>query len=167
MFGKTVAFGLIWACFLGCNAQALSSATATPPRFSGAQWLGWSGLTRDIFVFAFIDGYKQGVSDACRTGDRLFDFKNGVIPAHSKDEIPSPSTQCRANSGQYSHCRIGAPEGQACGAYTDIITSFYTKHPEYRKIPFEYLMQYLTDEEDKNADELYSIAKSGAMRTSW
>jgi len=166
MSRRIVALGLVLASFVGCNAESAPRITANPPRYSGAQWLGWSSLTRDVFVFAFIDGYKQGVSDACRAGDRLFDFKNGVVPDHSKDEIPSPSTLCRANSGQYSNCKIGAPEGRACGAYTEIITAFYTKYPEYRGIPFEYLMQYLTDKDQKNADELHAIAKSGAMRTS-
>ena len=47
------------------------------------------------------------------------------------------------------------------------LTNFYLSHPEYQNIPFEYLMQYLTDEQNKTADDLYRMAKSGEIRTSW
>lgn len=167
MFEKIAAIGFVLACLVGCNAQPSSPKLLESPRYNGVQWLGWSEDKRDLFVFAFIDGYKQGVSEACRAGDKLFDFKNGVVPAHGKDEIPFPSGVCRLNTGDYSGCKVGAPEGHSCGAYTDIITAFYTKHPEYRSIPFEYLMQYLTDKEHKSADDLYSMAEAGMMRTSW
>ena len=167
MFGKIAVIGLVLTCVVGCKAQSSSPSSAASPQYRGAQWLGWGEVTRDIFVFAFIDGYKQGASDACRAGDKLFDFKNGIVPEHSKDEIPLPSGTCRAHSDQYSHCQVGAPEGHVCSAYTGVITAFYTKHPEYQNIPFEYLMQYLTDKEHKSADDLYSMAKAGMMRTSW
>jgi len=167
VFERVIAIGFILGCLVQGNAQSSYPGSAVSPRYSGAQWLGWDEVKRDLFVFAYIDGYKRGVSDACLAGDRLFDFKNGAVPEHSKDEIPYPSTLCRENSGEYSKCKVGAPEGTSCAAYTDTITAFYTQHPEYRSIPFEYLMQFLTDKEHKSADELYSTAKSGMMRTNW
>jgi hypothetical protein len=51
--------------------------------------------------------------------------------------------------------------GYDYGVYTKVITEFYLKHPEYRKIQSVILMHHLTDQEFKSADELYTLAKRG------
>lgn len=152
---------------VGCNSHSSSPDSNALSQYRGAKWLSWNDVQRDTFVFAYIDGFKSGTLVACADADKSFDFKNGRIPEHDKDEIAWPSTLCRANASDYSSCTAGASEGHVCSVYTQVITTFYTKHPEYQNIPFEYLMRYMTDKNHNNADELYSMAKSGILRTNW
>jgi hypothetical protein len=167
MLERIAALGLVSIFLVGCNLRSPSSVSAAPSQYRGAKWMAWNDAQRDAFVSSYVDGYKMGAHDACLATDRVLDLKKGSIPEHGKDEIVVPSGVCRVNAGDYSGCKPGAPEGQVCSAYTQVITAFYTKHPEYQNIPYEYLMQYLTDKEHKSADDLYSMAKAGMMRTSW
>ena len=136
-------------------------------RHNGKQWLAWDSHDRDDFVSAYIDGYEFGVDDACDVTDRLLDFKPGHIYEHAKDEIVLPSGVCRQGSPHYSKARFVSNGDADISAYTAVLTKFYVAHPEYQEIPFEYLMQYLTDEQNKTADDLYKMAKYGEMRTHW
>jgi hypothetical protein len=99
--------------------------------------------------------------------DRLLDLKPGHIYEHAKDEIVLPSGVCRKGSPHYSKARFVSNGDADISAYTAVLTKFYAAHPEYQEIPFEYLMQYLTDEQNKTADDLYKMAKYGEMRTDW
>ena len=48
-----------------------------------------------------------------------------------------------------------------------MITEFYTKHSEYRNIPFPYLMDHLSDGKYRTADQLAQMAKKGDLATIW
>ena len=54
--------------------------------------------------------------------------------------------------------------GPDFSAYADVITEFYTKHPEYQGIPFVDLMKSLSDRTYKTADQLYQMALKGELR---
>lgn len=151
---------------LGCKSATTPADPAQVGRFRGGQWLTWSQSQRDSFISAYVDGYGMGISRACSGTDRSLELPKD-IPPHDKDEIVVPSTLCRAGVSEYSKCKPGSPEGQVCAAYTDVITAFYSDHPEYRQIPFEYLMQYLTDDQHKSTEDLYKMARYGEMRTHW
>ena len=127
-------------------------------RHNGKQWLAWSSYNRDDFVSAYIDGYNSGVHDGCAVTDRLLDLKPGRTYEHDKDEIVLPSGVCWKGAPHYSTDVM---------VRTGTITEFYMAYPEYQDIPFEYLMQYLTDEQNKTSDDLYKMAKYGEMRTHW
>jgi hypothetical protein len=167
VFLRLIALGVLLALVGGCKSHSPSYGSSVASQYSGVQWIAWDDARRDAFVLAYTDGYITGTHDACLPTDQSLDLKKGFILEHGKDEIVLPSGVCRANAGNYSGCKENASEGQVCSAYTQVITAFYVKHAEYRNIPFEYLMRYLTDKEHKSADELYSMAKSGAMKTEW
>jgi hypothetical protein len=125
--------------------------------------MAWSDSQRDSFVVAYIDGLREGIGEACSFADVAPDVQKGPASGQGHEGV----AECRANTTKYSRCNEGASEWPICSAYTQVITAFYKKHPEYQNIPFEYLMQYLTDKEHRSADDLYSMARFGEMRTHW
>jgi hypothetical protein len=133
----------------------------------GLQWLSWSSIDRSNFVYGYIEGYGEGMNRACLSANDLFDKDKPRVPGH--DDVPStfPSARSRASVDQFSSLKVDVSKGPDYSPYTDVITAFYTQHPEYRNVPFVYLMQFLTDKEHKSADDLYSMAKSGKLSTSW
>ena len=154
---------------LGCKKSDVIQRNhfAGESRHNGKQWLAWDSRDRDDFVDAYIDGYEFGVHDACEATDRQLDLKPGRTYEHDKDEIVLPSGICRKGSPHYSKFKLIPNNDVDMSAYTGVLTGFYTKHPEYQDIPFEYLMLYLTDDQNKTADDLYKMAKYGEMRTHW
>jgi hypothetical protein len=65
---------------------------------------------------------------------------------------------------EYSKARYTEASGPDFSAYADVITDFYTKHPEYRGIPFVNLVKSLSDRSYKSADQLYQMAVKGELR---
>jgi hypothetical protein len=64
---------------------------------------------------------------------------------------------------EYSKAKYTETSGLDVSAYTDAITEFYTKHPEYQGIPFVNLMKSLSDRNYKTADQLYQMALKGEL----
>ena len=154
---------------LGCKRQTVDheNQAATASRHDGTQWLAWSNRERVWFVAAYIDGYEMGVHNACESADHLLDLKANRTYDHTKDEIVVPSGVCEKGAGHYSRFKPNSTGDPDVSAYTGVLTQFYAEHEEYRSIPYEYLMQYLTDDQRKSADDLFKMAKYGEMRTHW
>ena len=127
---------------------------------SGDQWLSWSASERDIFVSGYIDGFYAGTSRVCTAADDLFETNQGRHPGDETHPSDFPSARCLAKRPTYSKAH-GSPNGPiGLSAYTGVITDFYTKHPEYRRVPFDYLlMMWLNDRDFKTADQLFEMAK--------
>ena len=64
----------------------------------------------------------------------------------------------------YSKIRLRQNSGADLKVYTGVITEFYTKHPQYRGIPFVDLLRWLSDRNYKTANELYQMALKGELR---
>jgi len=159
--GKLIVVGLLLLALVGCKSHSLDYKNP------GLQWLSWSSIDRSNFVYGYIEGYGEGMNRACLSANDLFDKDKPRVPGH--DDVPStfPSARSRASVDQFSSLKVDVSKGPDYSPYTDVITAFYTQHPEYRNVPFVYLMQFLTDKEHKSADDLYSMAKSGKLSTSW
>lgn len=164
---KIMATGLFLLSLIACNSHSSFSGQAFSFAHSGAEWLSWSKTERENFVFGYVDGYEAGVGRACSATDDLFDKDKPRIPGY--DNVPStfPSARCRAFMARYTAFKSDVSPGPDVGQYVDVITEFYTKRPEYRNIPFEYLMDVLAGNKAKTADDLYSMAKSGTLKTDW
>jgi hypothetical protein len=65
---------------------------------------------------------------------------------------------------EYSKAKYTEASGLDVTAYTDVITEFYTKHPEYQGVAFVSLMKLLSDRNYKTADQLYEMALKGEIR---
>jgi hypothetical protein len=130
----------------------------------GGEWLSWSPGQRATYVDGFITGYLQGSLSACEVADQLFEV--GMPHRLGDDQHPSevPSARCLARMEKYSKAKYTEATGQDFSAYTDVITEFYTKHPEYRGIPFMNLMKWLSDRNYKTTDQLYQMALKGELR---
>jgi hypothetical protein len=147
--------GLIYIS-LGCHRAPVIPVENQPKRpvaLDGKQWLEWQSSGREDFVMAYIGGYSKGVRDACV----LHDLDPYVKPGHPGD--------CSAKAPRYS-LKSDSAGNVDLSAYTNVLTKFYTEHPEYQSISYVLLMPYLTDEQHKTADDLYNMAKTGKIRTS-
>ncbi|HTB97321.1 MAG TPA: hypothetical protein VK716_09960 [Terracidiphilus sp.] len=116
---------------------------------------------------AYIDGYEEGIRNACAAAEHTLALKANQAYDHSKDEIVLPSGVCWKGAAHYSRFKPNPAGNPDVTAYTDVLTRFYTEHGQYQNVPYEYLMHYLTDEQFKTAHDLYNMAKTGAIRTSW
>jgi len=130
----------------------------------GGEWLSWSPGEQAVYVDGFITGYLQGSLSACETADKLFEVNkpHSLGDEHRPSEIPS--ARCLARMETYSKASYREGFGPDFTAYTDVITEFYTKHPEYRGIPFVNLMKLLSDRNYKTSDQLYQMAMKGELR---
>jgi hypothetical protein len=128
------------------------------------EWLSWSPGQRATYVDGFITGYFQGSHGACEVADNLFE----VDKPHSlgDDQHPGdmPSARCLALMDDYSKTTYTESRGPDLSAYTDVITEFYTKHPDSEGIAFVNLMKELNDHDYKTADQLYQMVLKGKLR---
>jgi hypothetical protein len=129
----------------------------------GGEWLSWSPRQRATYVDGFITGYLRGSLSACEVADQLFEV--GMPHRLGDEQHPSevPSARCLARMEKYSKAKYTEASEQDFSAYTDVITEFYTKHPEYQGIPFMNLMKWLSDRNYKTADQLYQMAQKGEL----
>lgn len=126
----------------------------------GGEWLSWSPEKRTTYVDGFITGYQAGSHDACEVAEQLFGTPGKMYrlgDEHHSSEMPS--ARCLARTGTYSKVKFTDSGDLDFSAYTDVITEFYTKHPEYRGIPFASLLNSLG--KYKTSDELYQMALKG------
>lgn len=130
----------------------------------GGEWLSWSPGQRTTYVNGFITGYLQGSHRACDVADELFEVGKPHRLGDQRDSGDMPSARCLARMEEYSKARYTEASGPDFTAYTDVITEFYTKHPEYRGIPFLNLMKLLSDRNYKTADQLYQMALKEELR---
>jgi hypothetical protein len=131
----------------------------------GGEWLSWNPGQRATYVDGFISGYLQGSHSACEVAQELFG-KPGKMYRLGYEHHPSemPSARCLARMEEYSKARYTESSGMDESAYADVITEFYTKHPEYHGVPFVNLMKLLSDRNYKTADQLYQMALKGELR---
>ncbi len=130
----------------------------------GGEWLSWSPAERATYVNGFITGYLQGSNGACDVAQELFGDRKTYRLGDEHHPSEMPSARCLARMDSYSKARYSEGSGPDFTAYTDVITEFYTEHPEYRGIPFVNLVKSLSDRRYKTADQLYQMAVKGELR---
>lgn len=159
MSGRTRAFLAIGAVVALWHIYPVAqvAANSTTP---GAQWLSWNTKERDTYVSGFVDGYKTGTTQICASADEFFGVKNQSLGDQNSE---SASAACFAHRGDYSRQYSGAASVDF-SAYAIVVTDFYTRHPDYRMIPFSRLMLSLRDGASTNAAQLYSRAQQGELR---
>jgi hypothetical protein len=140
---------------------------ATPPHHSAAE------LDAKLKRQKGGQPHPKGCTDGCcaRTRSTAINIRPGQSRKRritwkrvGDEQHPSevPSARCLARMEKYSKARYTS--GPDFSTYTDVITEFYTKHPEYQGIPFMNLMKWLSDRNHKTADDLYQMALKGEMR---
>jgi len=153
-----VAVGAVVFLLFSCKAGRLR-----PEQMErGGEWLSWTTSERNRYVYGFIDGYLQGRLIACEAADQLFEV--GQPHRLGDDQHPTdiPSGRCLASVDTYSRFKYISSGGDL-SAYTNPITEFYTKHPEYQGVPFPFLLKYLSDNKCTTADELFRMALKGEL----
>jgi hypothetical protein len=126
----------------------------------GKQWLSWSTAERTAYVNGYISGYLTGRLRACNATDDLFEVGQPHRIGDGAHPSEIPSARCLSAVDIYSKGRLTS-SGPHLDVYTQVITEFYERHPEYRNVPFTYLMEQLTDKNYKSAEQLYDLARSG------
>jgi len=129
----------------------------------GGEWLSWSAHERNRYVDGFISGYLKARLSACNAADNLFEV--GQPHRLGDDQHPTevPSGRCLAAVDTYSRYKY-LNSSIDFTVYTNVITEFYTKHPEYQGIPFPHLIEVLSDKKCSTADQLYQMALKGELR---
>lgn len=141
------------------------SAQVRPDQFGrGGEWLSWSPAERKTYIDGFVSGYFQGSHQACDVAQELFGTDKAYRLGDEHHPSEMPSARCLARMEEYSKARYTEASGPDFSAYADVITEFYTKHPEYQGIPFVNLMKSLSDRNYKTADQLYQMALKGELR---
>jgi hypothetical protein len=141
------------------------SAQVLPDQLDrGGEWLSWTPRERATYVDGFITGYLQGSHRACDIADDLFEVGKPHRLGDQHHTGDMPSARCLARIDNYSKATYTEASGPDFSAYTQVITEFYTKHPDYRGIPFVDLMKSLSDRKYKTADQLYDMALKGELR---
>lgn len=151
---------------IGAFAVLVILCVAAQPRPDqperSAEWLSWSPAQRNVYVYGLITGYRMASLKACNAADELFEVgkPHSLGDEHHPSEMPS--ARCLTSVAKYSKCKYTGTETD-CSAYTNVITEFYTKHPEYQGVPFPYIMDFLSDGKYSTADQLYEVAQKGEL----
>lgn len=129
------------------------------------QWLSWSESQRASYVQGFTSGYMKAAHDACEMADDLIqsDPHPRSYPGDANHPPNEPSVVCLENMETYSHFGYLGNGTADMNAYTEVITEFYTRHPEYDDVPFPIIMVSLGDHSHKTADQLYQMAQRGEL----
>jgi hypothetical protein len=110
-------------------------------------------------------GYRRGSHGACEVAQELFGEPGKMYrlgDEHHASDLPL--ARCLARMEEYSKGKYTEAAGLDVSAYTDTITEFYTKHPEYQGVPFVNLMKSLSDRNYETADQLYQMAQKRELR---
>jgi hypothetical protein len=128
----------------------------------GGEWLSWTPTERARYVSAYLDGYLGGRLQACEVADKLFEVGMPHRLGDDQHATEVPSGRCLAEVNTFSRFKFTNSRLDV-SAYTNPITEFYTKHPEYNGVPFPFLLQSLSDKGCSTSDDLYQMARSGKL----
>lgn len=114
------------------------------PANPGGQWRSWTASEKNGYVGGFIDGYLTGTTETCQATGHFLKGGN-ICSSDDRWETPlSASAACFASGGNYCK-QYSGKAGVEFSVYANIITEFYTKHPDYRAVSFRKLMLSLRD----------------------
>lgn len=162
MFGRTRAFLAVGAVIALWHIHPMAQVPAAQT-IPGAEWLSWSTNEKQAYVSGFIDGYESGTTQICASADQYFSVKTARASASEPLPEGSPSAVCFQNRGDYSR-QYSTSAWLDFSAYVNAVTEFYSKHPEYRSIPFARLMLALRDGRSSSDAQLYRKALEGELR---
>lgn len=162
MFGRTRAFLAVGSVIALWHLHPMAQVPATE-MIPGAEWLSWSTNEKQSYVSGFIDGYKSGTTQICAAADQYFSVKTPRGSSSEQVREGSSSAVCFANRGDYSR-QYSTSAWLDFSAYVTAVTEFYSKHPEYRSIPFARLMLALRDGRSNSDAQLYRNALEGELR---
>ena len=125
--------------------------------------MSWTTNERNRYIDGFISGYLKARLAACNAADNLFEVGHPHQLGDDQHPTEVPSGRCLAAVDTYSRYKF-VNSSIDFTAYTNVITEFYTKHPEYQGIPFPHLIEVLSDKKCSTADQLYQMALKGELR---
>jgi len=159
MSGRRAVF-LLLGLVIALSYLAPAAQVETDP---GAQWLSWSAGEKSTHVAAFIDGYLAGTTEVCQAADHF--VKGGNISSRGDplETNSSASAACCTRGGDYSRQDSGKAwvDFSAC---VNIITEFYTQHPDDRAVSFRKLPLSLRDGACSSEGQLYQEVLRGELR---
>jgi hypothetical protein len=129
----------------------------------GAEWLSWTPMQRTAYVQGLADGYMGGFLKACELADEVFEVGKRHRLGDKLHQSEIPSGRCLAHRGEFSEAKLDDKGQFDVGAYRDVITDFYEKHPMCRDFPFPLPLQTLGSEY-ASADQLYEKAVNGGLK---
>ncbi|MGO9862550.1 MAG: hypothetical protein ACLPLR_02965 [Terriglobales bacterium] len=152
---KLINYGIVGIILLA-DLCACATAQGTQEPGRRGEWLSWTPVQRNAYVYGLVDGYLMGFARACHLADQLFEI--GKPQRLGND----PSARCIAHRGEFSKISLDKGGHVDVSAYTDVVTAFYKDHPSCRDFPFALLLQSLSSKY-ATGDQLYEMAMKGGL----
>jgi hypothetical protein len=156
-----------WTVVIGCLCGIVFGVLIAPtlPRIFGAtssakgdgfgaaaEWSALSVNERVAYMEGYTDGYSIGASAACDNADQLFNTKGQVLP---NGTLSNPVELCDAALDHFTRMGHRGKTRASFSVYSDAITEFYQKYPQYKNAPFSFLTKLLSDKNYQTADQLF------------
>jgi hypothetical protein len=153
-----VGIGTVALLMISCRSERVHTEQIE----RGGEWLSWTPIERNRYVYGYLDGYLAARNRACDAADRLFEV--GMPHRLGDDQHPTeiPSGRCLAAVDGFSRYTYKDSTLNVSN-YANPITEFYSKHQEYWGVPFPFLMEFLSDKKCSTAEELYQMALAGKL----
>jgi hypothetical protein len=143
-------------------ASAAAQITQEQQVGRAGEWLSWTPVQRNAYVYGIVDGYLMGFLRACNLTDQLFETGRPHRLGDAHHPTDMPSGRCLAHRGEFSEKSLDKEGHIDVSPYTDIVTAFYKGHPSCRDFPFALLLQSLSSKYE-TADRLYELALKGGL----
>ena len=84
------------------GAREGGSSTEPNHSYRGGEWLSWSPSERSNYIRGYLFGRSEGILEACRAADLLFEVDKRHTPADENHASDLPSARCLAKVNEYS-----------------------------------------------------------------
>jgi hypothetical protein len=159
---RTTRYSLIVSVFFLVSLVNMMAQVRPDQMGQGVQWLSWSQEMKVTYIAGFVDGYLSGTYHLCDTADKLFTVKD---PHHASDQaMPGSEASALCLAGRNDYSKEYSGKGIDFSPYADVITEFYTKHPDFSAVRFPDLMLFLGDGKCDTSDQLYQRAVKEELR---
>ena len=127
--------------------------------------MAWSPALRVAYVEGYISGHGLGTRELCLAeDDKVHSAFQEAANKNPPLTAPLPSSECLEERSMYTNVNVLDAEPSLQHAYADPITTFYTRHPELRGVPFPLILQQLSDRHHSTVDDLERMAQQGKLR---
>ena len=127
---KSLASVLIIVIFSSVTSFAANAVA------EGEQWLKWSDETKLVYVSAYIIGFDNGVFQACKQAEKMWQPKSTELPGRKcRQQIPGHTKQL-----EY---------------YVSVVTDYYHSYPNDRYVTVRTLLDGLSDARNLTIQQIH------------
>jgi hypothetical protein len=95
---------------VGLSSWAVAQPTTEQIGRRG-EWLSWTPVQRNAYVYGLVDGYLMGFARACNLADQLCDVCKPHRRGDEQHPTEVPSGRCLAHRGEFSRAKFDNQDG--------------------------------------------------------